>query len=127
MGALRVGRLTRRFNRPPLMRTSSLAHDPLARQTLDPSSYRLASGDDAENEAGRRARFSKGTAGREDLPYRVELWNDAKTGVEQILAVTANSSIGYAAFYAATREHPERYVTLRHKNSVVSRWNGPDH
>jgi hypothetical protein len=108
------------------MRTSSLALDPLARQALNPI-YRLASGDDAEDEAGRLARFAKSPAGREDLPYRVELWNDAKTAVEQILAVTANSSIGYAAFYAATREHPERYITLRHKNSVVSRWNGPDH
>lgn len=115
------------FQPTPMLRTSSLAHDPLARQAPNPSSYRFASGDDAEDEAGRRTRFSKGAAGREDLPYRVELWNDAKTGVEQILAVTANSSIGYAAFYAATREHPERYITLRHKNSVVSRWNGPDH
>jgi len=26
-----------------------------------------------------------------------------------------------------TREYPDRYVTLRHKNSIVSRWNGPGH
>jgi hypothetical protein len=109
------------------MRTSSLGLDPLARQALDTVSYRFASGDDAEDDAGRLARFDKAAAGREDLPYRVELWDDAKTSVEQVLAVTANSSIGYAAFYAATREHPDRYITLRHKNSVVSRWNGPDH
>jgi len=109
------------------MRTSSRTFDPLARQALDPVSYRLASGDDAEDEAGRLARFDKGSARREDLPYRVELWNQAKTAVEQTLAVTANSSIGYAAFYAATREHPDRYITLRHKNSIVSRWNGPEH
>jgi len=44
-----------------------------------------------------------------------------------VLAVTANGSIGYAAYYAATREFPDRYVTLRHKNSIVSRWNGPRH
>jgi hypothetical protein len=64
---------------------------------------------------------------REDLPYRVELWNDDKTAVEQVLAVTASGSIGYAAYYAATREFPQRYVTLRHKNRIVTRWNGPAH
>jgi hypothetical protein len=63
----------------------------------------------------------------EDLPFRVELWDEARNSVEQVLAITANGSIGYAAFYAATREFPHRYVTLRHKRSIVSRWNGPRH
>jgi len=66
-------------------------------------------------------------AEREDLPFRVELWNEARTAVEQVLAVTASGGIGYAAFYAATRELPERYITLRHKHRIVSRWNGPGH
>jgi hypothetical protein len=66
-------------------------------------------------------------AAREDLPFRVELWNEARTTVEQVLAVTANGSIGFAAYYAATREQPNRYITLRHRNRVVSRWNGPGH
>jgi hypothetical protein len=39
------------------------------------------------------------------------------------LAVTAHSSIGYAAYHAATREYPDRYVTLSHRNRVLSRWN----
>jgi hypothetical protein len=63
----------------------------------------------------------------EDLPYKVELWSPTKTKVEQVLAVTASGSIGYAAFHAATREFPDRYITLRHKGTVVSRWNGPSH
>ena len=64
---------------------------------------------------------------REDLPYKVELWDDQRSAVEQVLAVTANSSIGYAAFYAATRDFPNRLITLRHKNRVVSRWAGQAH
>ena len=60
----------------------------------------------------------------EDLPYKVELWDPAGKGVEVVLAVTASPSIGYAAFFAATREHPERHITLRHKNNIVSRWAG---
>lgn len=62
-------------------------------------------------------------APRDDLPYRVELWNEDGTAVEQILAVTADSSIGYAAYHAAAREYPDRYLTLRHQNRILSRWN----
>ena len=62
---------------------------------------------------------------REELLYRIELWDEAKSAIEQVLAVTANGSIGFAAYYAATREFPNRYVTLRHKDRVISRWNGP--
>jgi hypothetical protein len=78
-----------------------------------------------------------GTAGRrpgqtdpvqhEDLPYKVELWDTAKSTVELVLAVTASGGIGYAAYHAATREFPERYIVLRHRDAVLARWNGPSH
>jgi hypothetical protein len=92
------------------------------------SQYRFVSGgapkggDDDEGISGR-----PGTTPREDLPYKVELWDAAKQAVEQTLAVTASATIGFAAYHAATREYPERYITLRHKNSIVSRWNSPSH
>lgn len=62
----------------------------------------------------------------EELPYRVEVWNEDLKNVELTLAMTANGSIGYAAYYEATREYPERYVVLRHKSRIVARWNPPD-
>jgi len=77
--------------------------------------------DEPQNERFARLRPADG----EELPYRVELWDKQGLSVEQVLAITANGSIGYAAYYAATREHPDRYVTLRHRNSIISRWNGP--
>ena len=89
--------------------------------------FRLAPGGEPDDGDPARPLRSPGRAEREDLPYRVELWDEGKASVEQVLAVTANGSIGYAAFYAATREFPHRYVTLRHKSSIVSRWNGPGH
>jgi hypothetical protein len=110
-----------------LMRMSSPLLLNLVSKALPEAAWHFSSGDDPDDAARKLAQFGKATAGREDLPYRVELWDEAKSGVEQILAVTANGSIGYAAFYAATREHPTRYVTLRHKNSIISRWNGPEH
>lgn len=87
---------------------------------------RLSSGE-SDDGAPKPVRFDRDAPEHEELPYKVELWDKARSSVEQVLAVTANGSIGYAAYYAATREYPERYVTLRHKNSIVSRWNGPQH
>jgi hypothetical protein len=88
---------------------------------------RLASGNDHDDESSRSTPIGRTTAPHEELPYRVELWDEGKGSIEQVLAVTAHSSIGYAAYYAATREYPDRYVTLRHKNRVINRWNGPEH
>jgi hypothetical protein len=89
--------------------------------------YRLGPVGDPEDGDPGAAPFGRIPAEREDLPYKVELWNEARTAVEQVLAVTANGSIGYAAYYAATREFPHRYITLRHKSRIVSRWNAPRH
>jgi hypothetical protein len=77
-----------------------------------------------------RKRTKPGSAGPkevEDLPYKVELWKRDRTAVEQVLAIAANASIGYSAFYAAARDYFDRYITLRHKNTIVNRWNGPPH
>jgi len=63
----------------------------------------------------------------EVLPFRVELWNETRTAIDHVLAITANASIGYAAFYAATKEFPERYITLTHRKGIVTSWNGPTH
>jgi hypothetical protein len=92
-----------------------------------PGALRFASGDDPDDEFARSTPVGRKTAPHEGLPYKVELWDEGKGSVEQVLAVTAHGSIGYAAYYAATREYPDRYVTLRHNNRVINRWNGPEH
>ena len=89
--------------------------------------YRLAPGSESDEGNGQPGRFNRDASEHEELPYKVELWDATRSAVEIVLAVTANGSIGYAAYYAATREYPDRYVTLRLKKSIVSRWNGPEH
>lgn len=89
------------------------------------AAYRLSPAREPEDEDLDRAADAPDPIEREDLPYRVELWDPEKASVEQVLAVTASASIGFAAFYGATREFPDRYITLRHKSGIVSRWNGP--
>jgi hypothetical protein len=78
-------------------------------------------GDIPKSGGSRRARAPRD----DDLPFRIELWNQDRTAVERILATTVNSSIGYAAYHAATREYPDRYVTFRHRNRILARWNAP--
>ena len=69
--------------------------------------------------------FRDPTAGPgDDLAYRVEITDGEDESVDQVLAVTASASIGYAAFYAATREFPGRTIVLRHRGNVLSRWRG---
>ncbi len=89
--------------------------------------YRAGSDREWDDDAGPAQWGSGGIAEGEDLPYKVELWDPTKQSVELVLAVTANGSIGYAAYYAATRDYHDRYITLRHKNSIISRWNPPEH
>jgi hypothetical protein len=88
---------------------------------------RLQPPSDREDGAPRGVRSRSIPDDREDLPCKVEIWNESGAPVEEVVAVTANAGIGYAAYYAATREYPDRHITLRHKSSVVARWSGPKH
>jgi hypothetical protein len=94
---------------------------------MSASISRLKPSDDPEGGPGSPAWGRPQPYEHEDLSYKVEVWNAAKTAVEIVVAMTVSASIGYAAYYAATREFSDRYITLRHKNSIISRWNGPGH
>jgi hypothetical protein len=94
---------------------------------LHPRVHRFSSIGGGDDDSPGPVPFQPSSIPHDDLPYRVELWDQARTSVEQVLAVASKGAIGYAAYYAATREHPHRYVTLRHNNRIVSRWNGPAH
>jgi hypothetical protein len=90
--------------------------------------YRLQPADPPGDRPGPGGRPpANSPAENEDLAYKVEVWDRAGEFVEQVLAVTSSASIGYAAYYAATREFPDQVITLRHRNSVMSRWSGKPH
>lgn len=90
--------------------------------------YYASSFDEPENgQAGAQNPPPDNASRLEDLPFRVELWDERKTKVERVLAFTASGSIGYAAYHAATAEFPDRYIVLRHNGGLLSRWNGPTH
>lgn len=82
--------------------------------------YCMGSGQGPEDDSAQPADFARAAAGTGDLPYRVELWDDERKTVEQVLAVTAHGSIGYAAYYAAIKAFPDRVITLRHRNRTIT-------
>jgi hypothetical protein len=107
------------------MPTSSTGAVRLPKQQYSPGTiYKFGGGGNGDS-ARNRPKSGGLRPEREDLPYKVELWDESQTSVVQTLAITANGSIGFAAYYAAAREFPDRYVTLRHKNSIISRSNSP--
>ena len=93
------------------------------------TALRLLPSDDPGNRGPPRGASASGEGPieHEDLAYKVELWDAQGEAPEQVLAVTASASIGYAAYYAATKEFPDALITLRHKNSVLSKWGGKPH
>jgi hypothetical protein len=90
--------------------------------------HRLRPPDDPSDEDDRTASPLGGFQSEgEDLPYKVEVWDAAGKYVEQVVAVSISPAIGYAAYYAASREYAGRSITLRHRGRVISRWTGQPH
>jgi hypothetical protein len=53
-----------------------------------------------------------------DLPYSVELWDDADSYVEELIALTGDYRV--AAFEEAVRRRPGRIITLRQKTRLLA-------
>lgn len=119
-----TGTAVSHFNKTPdtMISCKTVSHVPAA-VPIPFHPFAMARGRSDPRDTPPDAGSDRSTTPRDDLPYRVELWNENRTSVERVLAVTAHSSIGYAAYHAATREYPDRYVTLRHQNRFLSRWN----
>ena len=50
-----------------------------------------------------------------DLPYSVELWDDADSHVEELIALTGDYRVARAAYEEAVKRRPGRIVTLGQK------------
>ena len=55
-----------------------------------------------------------------DLPYSVEVWDDADSHVEELVALTGDYRVAKAAFDEAVRCRPGRIVTLRQKTRLLA-------
>jgi hypothetical protein len=59
-------------------------------------------------------------AGRDDdLPFRIELWDDADTRIEDLIALAGDYASACAAFDEAVKRRPGKLITLRQKARVI--------
>jgi hypothetical protein len=56
----------------------------------------------------------------EGLPYKIELWDEARAGVQRVLARVASAVLARAAYDAAVSEHVNRRVTLRRGPRMIA-------
>jgi hypothetical protein len=55
-----------------------------------------------------------------DLPFRIELWDDTDSRVEELIALVGDHRVAMAAFAEAVKRRPGRIITLRQKTRVLA-------
>ena len=56
----------------------------------------------------------------QDLPYRVEMWDDRDNRVEELIALVGDHAVARAAFAEAVKRRPKKLITLRQKARVLA-------
>jgi len=56
----------------------------------------------------------------QDLPFRIEQWDDADSRVEELIALVGDHRVAMAAFTEAVKRRPGRIVILRQKTRVLA-------
>lgn len=93
---------------------------PRPRRLAWPPHLRLASrGRDKSHELSSQTRKCKSAA--TDLSFRVDIWDESWSKIEETVAMTSNGTIGYAAFWECTRQFPGRNIALSYKGQILSR------
>jgi hypothetical protein len=57
----------------------------------------------------------------DDLPFRIELWDDADTHIEEVIALTADFASACGAYKEAVKRRQGKLITLRQKARVIKR------
>jgi hypothetical protein len=59
--------------------------------------------------------------GEHDLPFKIELWDDSDTRIEELIALTADFTTARATYDDAVKRRPGKLITLRQKARVIKR------
>ena len=60
--------------------------------------------------------------GRDDeLPFRIELWNDADRHIEEVIALASDFSTASSAYEEAVKRRPGKLITLRQNARAIKR------
>jgi hypothetical protein len=55
-----------------------------------------------------------------DLPFRVELWDDRDSRVEELIALAGDHGVAFAAYKEAVKRRPGKLITLRQKSRLLA-------
>jgi hypothetical protein len=56
----------------------------------------------------------------QEWPFRLEMWDDHDTHVEELIALIADHAVARAAFEEAVRRRPGKLIILRQKSRVLA-------
>ena len=55
----------------------------------------------------------------DDLPFRVELWDDKDSHIEEVIALASDYGTARSAYEEAVKRRPGKLITLRQKARVI--------
>jgi len=61
------------------------------------------------------------SGGEQDLPFRIELWDDADRHIEEVIALASDFASACGAYDEAVKRRPRKLITLRQKARVIKR------
>ena len=56
----------------------------------------------------------------QELSYRIEMWDDHDTRIEELIALLTDHAVARAAFAEAVKRRPGKLVILRQKSRVLA-------
>ena len=57
----------------------------------------------------------------DDLPFRIELWDDADLHIEEVIALASDFASACGAYEEAVKRRPGKLITLRQKARVIKK------
>ena len=57
----------------------------------------------------------------DDLPFRIELWDDQDRHVEELIALASDYASACGAYDEAVKRRPGKLITLRQKARVIKK------
>ena len=57
----------------------------------------------------------------DDLPFRIELWDDADRHIEEVIALASDYASACGAYAEAVKRRPGKFITLCQKARVIKK------
>ena len=57
----------------------------------------------------------------DNLPFRIELWDEADRHIEEVIALASDFASACGAYDEAVKRRPGKLITLRQKARVIKR------